>query len=493
MKYIGVSTPAYSFTSEKKATLQPLDSITKDAPLTDIRALVHKNRCRNLSWTMSKGKRGFQEKVKDTGPAVGQYDLYPEKVVTEKLDRFGRNTYQKFKSTQNYKNEYLDRPVVPGVGAYDIAGDPFPQMMKSFGYRFDTMEGLSKNPGPGAYELNNVTIEKDLEKRKKLYKRRQMLRKERDEAPPRKRKEEDPMNHTAYQLPDSFDELRKISSKKGTLSLSLTTRVSDSNEKSTKGTPGPGEYSIVVDHLRESMEKGKGFTALGKNKPIKTSASSTPGPGSYSHKSSITPNKSFSIGNAKKDLSYLLRGLVPGPGEYDVMDMKTVKSISLTKSARRVGLMDKTHFTFVPGPGTYSVRTDKTSGPKYSLTFKKKTGSYHTDSTFEKTVGPGTYEPQFTQTKPDIYAKSFTKSIRPSSKTTKATPGVGDYNIDVDDIATVKTGMTIPNAQRGLLPEEYNEVFPEPGPGAYTLKHTIPQLQTFEQDKMDITGWKISL
>lgn len=494
MKYVGVSAPAFSFPTEPKAILRSIDTVSQDAPFRDVSQAVKKTRCRNLSWTFSKGKRSYQVEAKVEVPGVGQYELSPKKKITEKADEQGRSGSSRFKAAKKIKNQLVERSAVPGVGTYDLAGETNPYMEKTFGYRYETMPGLSTNPGPGAYEIDITCIEKSIAKKQELYKRRQILRQERERLPRRKGRNDEPVNDTMYTLPDSLEEVRKKSSKLGTLGLALTARIAETMKGKNKTVgPGPGDYDVVVDILKDSMERGKGFTALGKYKEFKTQGYMTPGPGSYRYRSAITPDKSYSVGKAKKDLSYLLKEMTPGPADYDVNHGHTSKSVSLTKSARKVGSNDKSHFTYVPGPGSYTVRSDKNEGPKYSVRHKSKYDSC-TESTNDKTVGPGAYTPSVSYTQPDANAKSFTKSVRPTLKRIKKpTPGVGDYNIDVESISTARSGISFPLANRGLLPEESHEIFPEPGPGAYYLKHTIPQLQKFEQDKMDITGWKITL
>ena len=128
------------------------------------------------------------------------------------------------------------------------------------------------------------------------------------------------------------------------------------------------------------------------------------------------------------------------------------------------------------------------------MVFKNKHGGIFTDRTTRDGsldgVGPGAYDPQHIHIFPDSKGKTFARSTRPTSRSTDRQAGVGDYSIDREGV-NLKTGFTFPTASRDLAPETL--LFNDPGPGAYTIKHTIPQLQKFEQDKLDILGLKISL
>lgn len=485
MKYIGVSTPAYSIPRTGKPSLEKYRKATVDCPLTDLRHLkaVDSHNVKAPEFSVGKGKRSNFITRNRWVPGVGAYDI-------------DRSASVKPRSTNHKaKRETPKDAAVPGVGTYDIEGDMSFGMSRTFGYRFEGAFTFNKTPGPGQYDITHKDIATDQRSRKEQFMRRQILRQERENKPI-SRKQEEANSHTLYYLPDSLDELRKTSSKLGTLSISTSVKAKrgKSVRALSKTTPGPGEYDVPVDLIKDSMTRGDGFTAAGKSKNYRSTSFDTPGPGQYRMKSHALSSRTYSIGKAKKDLAYLLRGITPGPGEYENIDIKTSRSVGMTKSTRKAGNQDKSEHQNVPGPGAYDTRTKVGEGPKFSLTFKKRAQRMYTDYSYEESLGPGRYSPLFTQTREDPKSQTFTKSIRPTSRKLKRpTPGVGDYNVDFDGNTTARTGLSFTTAPRNLMPDGTIEVFPEPGPGAYNLKHTIPQLQKFEQDRMDIEGWKISL
>ena len=116
-----------------------------------------------------------------------------------------------------------------------------------------------------------------------------------------------------YNVQDSFDALRKISSKKGTFSKSGQSQASKRKDISDS-TPGPGFYKVKFDMIKQLMLEGKGAKLLGRFEPPKQTNQETPGPGNYQIRARIESAKTCSMSKAKKELSFILKNTTPGPG-----------------------------------------------------------------------------------------------------------------------------------------------------------------------------------
>lgn len=486
MKFVGVSTPAYSFPMTSKPNLEAYRKPSADAPLTDIRHLeaAKSGRQRPPAFSVGKAKRRPFVDERYAPPGVGAYNLIKE--ANRPASRRMATSVDGIKLVKKF--------ATPGVGKYDIAGDMTAAMSKTFGYRFTGAFESNDNPGPGHYDVDKSAIGKEQARLAEQYRRRQMVRERRSTT---RRREAEVDKPSVYCLPDSFDELRKTTSKRGTFAFTdhkreARLRPAEEDGKSAI-SPGPGDYDVEIDHIRDAMQRGRGASVQGKLAEIRQTCHETPGPGTYKTPTSTNTRQTYSIGKAKKDLAYLLQGIAPGPGNYQ-MPVGKAAAISMTKSLRKVGTEDKSEYKNVPGPGTYNMRAKVGEGPKFTMAFKAKDNRLLTTSSLDDNIGPGAYSPAFTQTHSEAHGQTFARSQRPASRSRRfATPGVGDYSIEKEAGSTARTGVSFTTAARGLMPEENIEVFPEPGPGAYNLRHTIPQLQKFEQDRLDIHGWKITL
>lgn len=326
MKYIGVSTPAWSMPHASRHP-NPTDHnpTVLDASSIDRGHLLTKPS--SISWTVGRQtQRDDGLSHKKTLPGPGAYELREEtgnrrvagEAKTRQADPFGRQEAEGSRSAI-YRRDY-----VPGVGSYDVAGNSLSyQQGKSMAYKADSlMAGVSKvAPGPGSYELNNTTIEAETSLKRKRYDIRNRLLRERqlkqaEAGKDGNDKAEEQRPQSVYHIQDSFEALRKISSKKGTFSksgMSKTTR-----SKGDADTPGPGFYKVKFDMIKQLMLDGKGAKLLGRFEPPKQTDQETPGPGNYQTKSAIENTKTYTMSKAKKDLSFLLNNATPGPGQYEV-------------------------------------------------------------------------------------------------------------------------------------------------------------------------------
>ncbi len=492
MKYIGVSTPAYSFSKQLKRSDRADEKVTKNASFNDIADLIKKNRSAHIAWTFDKRPRPMPGDDAPPSPPVGSYELRrdplahidnPSKLVADKKKKFSRDAI--------YRKDFGAPP-----GAYDLLTNYHPKPGVSMAHKGEDQALLSnKNPGPGAYRLLNETIEKTAQEKKKQYQRRNLLRNKAESRRTTERSEDTrdaEETRSMYLLPDSLDELRKYRSKRGTFAQSGLPKSLDQSRKKQKPLPGPGSYYFTFDMIKESMERGRGAKILGKLKPSYSTADDTPGPGRYEVASAAGKLRpAFSVPRSQREVESQASKRLPGPGHYELqLPARTSKSASMSRDKRHIELLDSVKSS-TPGPGTYNLWPAKRDGPMFSIRLKTKQHSLFTSTKHSAKLGPGCYEPDYNSVFSKTRTTEFPKTARDSVERSRSAklPGVGDYSIEREG-ANLKTGFTFTRGGRGLAPKE--DPFPQPGPGAYTLKPTVPQLQKHEQDKLDLVGRKIS-
>lgn len=493
MKYIGVSTPAYSFAKQLKRTGKEDEAATKNASFLDLAELIKKNRSVQIAWTFDKRPRPMPGDDAPPSPPVGSYELRrdplahidnPSKLAPDKKKKYSRDAI--------YRKEDGAPP-----GAYDLISYYRPKPAASMAYKGeDRALQNNKNPGPGAYQLDHVTIEKEAQTKKRQYQRRALLRSKAESRRATERsfdtRDGDAETRSMYVLPDSLDELRKFRSKRGTFAQSGLSKSLDKPRPKGNPEPGPGSYHFTFDLIREAMERGRGAKILGKLKPSYSTADDTPGPGRYKVAGEAGKSRpAFSLPRSQRDRDSQARQGLPGPGHYELRQPgRTSQSASMSRDRRRIELQDAV-LAATPGPGAYDLIPEKRTGPQFSIRLKTKQHSIFTSDKQSRKLGPGCYEPDYNSVFSKTRTTEFPKTARDSLERTRSAklPGVGDYSIEREG-ANLKTGFTFTRGPRGLSPKE--EPFPLPGPGAYSLKPTVPQLQKHEQDKLDLVGRKIS-
>ena len=494
MKYIGVSTPAYSFSKKPKYSGKEDEKVTKNVSFHDLAELIKKNRSARIAWTFDKRPRPMPGDDAPQSPPVGSYEMRKEPLAhLDNPSRQAHDRKKKFSRDTIYRKETGAPP-----GAYDLTTNYYPRPGASMGYKGEDLALQSnKNPGPGAYELTSATIEKAALEKKKLYQRRNLLR-SKAEARRATERSEDTQDlaketQSMYVLPDSLEELRKGRSKKGTFPQAGLSKSSDKPRKREKPQPGPGSYYFSFDLIKDSMEKGRGAKILGKLKPGYSTADDTPGPGKYEVGASAGKFRpAFSMPKSLRDLGLLSKKGLPGPGDYDLrLPARATKSASMSRDRRHIELLDSVK-SATPGPGAYDLVPEKRDGPQFSIRLRTRQHSSFNSAKQSRKLGPGCYEPDYNSVLSRTRTTEFPRSVRDALERSRSAkrPGVGDYSIEREG-ANLKTGFTFSSARRGLSPRE--EPFPLPGPGAYTLKPTVPQLQKHEQDRLDLLGNKISL
>ena len=494
MKYIGVSTPAYSIPSRRKYNnLEDHRTDTYRCGYKDISDAVKKFKSHNIEWSFPKKERTFPGSKPTGVPPVGSYELRKEPKEPKQEAKEEKNEPKKKMSGRDaiYRKEEG-----PDVGRYNLNFSYFNRTGFSMGHKKEDFNPASLTPGPGAYEIDPNSISKNQERGKNHQARKILRSKMNSRRAGRNSKEEnliDTTTRSLFLLPDSFDELRKCRSKSGTFSMAGLSKSVSRKPKTPKPTPGPGTYTVTIDFIKQQMENGKGQRLLGKYKPMHLTSDDTPGPGKYQIRAppgDYMPK--FSIPKSQKDRSSFISNKgIPGPGDYELPSQREQRSAAVPRERRDLDLSRDNSTKISPGPGDYEVIPKDNSGPKYSIRLKTHLHKAFQLTDRSVTVGPGCYDPEFNSAMAKTRTSMFPRSMRSTAERSNSAnvPGVGDYVIEREG-ANLRTGFSFTTATRN--PRKRLEVFPLPGPGAYNLKHTIPQLQKYEQDKLDLLGRKIA-
>lgn len=517
MKYVGDATPAWSFPKKPKTRLEDYRSETTNCDITDITEGVKKFRSTQVSWTIPKSaqnrsKPGQNEKSNGV-PPVGTYNLARD---FGKIMRSSTANSENFQGTSNRENSHPAENT-PGVGRYNIAKRVFSSSLGfSFGSKIDDAWRNPQTPGPADYTSMAHTISNRLSRSFRGDSRNSRKAPMRpatqnwDTNPQKqmsstqtgsdfKRRTQTPEARAAkpkqlFILPDSLEVLRKTSSKVGTFSRSKSVADTSSDKKQN---PGPGFYSPLTDYIRLGVQKGRGYTLASKSTAPKIEEEVVPGPGMYPLPTTIS-NTAWSISKAKRMLGVILgeSSRNPGPGTYNPKPLLLARSVSLTQDPRE----KDSKKGFIPGPGTYDLRTlPGTEVPNYTIRGRTKFNSpFPAEVEKASMLHQGSesvtkdYSPDYRAILPAERSITFAKAQRPDlGRGENSGPGIGAYNVPRDGVE-YSTGTTFGTAKRKQENRE-EEVFPLPGPGSYTIKSTIPQLQIFEQQKIDILEDKADL
>lgn len=401
---------------------------------------------------------------------------------------------------------------------------------------------LKASPGPGAYEVRDRTIQAEVARKRRVWRGESFRGRSVERESRENRSQRGPDQNIS--LPDCFDELRKKTSKKGTFGTASLGRKPSHDKSATQeySVPGPGAYHFENNTIQEGAMRGKGAVLLGKwedsdpkygSQNEETTAENgdsyqedyyvkkenliTPGPGHYDVRGETGKDTlAYSMGGKYNMLSQIVKQGIPGPGEYNIrkdMGRDPRKGARITSAHKRnKSLNDAEGYETTPGPGTYNLRSDSVDGPKYSIQFKRKSNSREISGErgiitqkdgyegykIVPPLGPQSYKPLYTQIFPDSHAPIFSPLPvpPPSSLLPSASPRHSPINPSLPSPSPVlpsATGPSFTKAPRpvGIGMSAQKAVFPEPGPGSYNILSTVPQLQKWEKDKLDVGGRKI--
>jgi len=486
MKFVGVSTPAWTIIGDKKQQQEkedvtPFYEAVKAKEFVLTRAPVTKFGHMNRFRSETKLPKHVPPPPVDPKEARFQKHLSEKKLAKKQVSK-------------KPEMEKIRVSTVPGPGSYNDKTSIGEVPRFSFGYKQDPDAAVFVNPqGPGAY--HPMYIHKEPSKGVIFPKAQNdglQLVKEWCAPGPGK-----------YVIPQPRE---NTSSRKGTFARAGR----DDFYKSTYTCSQGPIYDVNQHTLEERVKKMKERSA---NRPSHkeenkiVSENSTPGPGLYNI--TFNGNKAnapkWGFGSSNRPPLNRCDPLVPGPGMYpDESKQKERKDPKAHTMDKFFGLSKRHPLNFGqenPGPGTYfkhmispedmdqETLLKTAHGPKFSFKGRKEVTGLKDDF---KSPGPGEYE--FGH----LYTAGFKgpfhaigTSQRPVENLKVYKPGPGEYEVrgDID----LNTGIKFPKSKRkgpssGVDPDV------EIGPGYYDLKSTVPQLQPHEAAKMQRNeGLKLNL
>lgn len=217
-------------------------------------------------------------------------------------------------------------------------------------------------------------------------------------------------------------------------------------------TPAPGNYDPKFDFMSEKANQSIGGVFGKNNRFSGNNNSEIPGPGNY-EPNSIKSKTNTIFGKDRRDKGDKSRLETPGPGNYELQDsieegLKKKKGVSIKFRGQSAKPS-----TDIPGPGAYESKLD-------TIKKREKNVKIGTDTRFKMEhddgckVAPGQYEPKLIDRRANVVIgkDSRFKESRNDS------PGPNQYD----------PKLPIKNIQYSMRPKsslpKYNDV---PGPGEY--------------------------
>lgn len=507
MKYIGVSTPAWTIVGDKDR------GRWKDLPPSDEPAPGHSQDVERHKfvypvapkWKFGTNKeRQKQFSKKDEVPGPGTYDKHEEEIKEEDAKKKKNRTFGKSVSKKKF-NKF------PGPGAHNPRKVARSAPKFSLGYK-STKELHFNDVGPGKYEPNFTCRE---------FNRFSSFSKS-------KRKGTDEMRVTCAPGPGSYftqsQNQFRLGKKKGKKlergQFCTFGSKSHSRFKSLKSeTPGVGSYTIDA-HTIKTWIKAKGAKSRKLAKQRENNLkdqfdNEVPGPGAYSIKTNLTKSTapSFGFGTMKRPKLNNVDPKIPGPADYigNVLDPEEIEDMK--RDTNNFFGTSKRDFMKIPKDfskgnkaatshgklgGADNAEEDNDgknkwlknplfAGPKFS--FKGKRGNKF-DKDKLRFPGPGAYYTAhnfmlgLSNPHHIIGTGDRFNEIKPKSMT----PGPGDYDISM---GLSQNGMKFPKSIRKDPANVDPEI--EVGPNTYDIKSTVPQLQPWEERAQKEAGFKITL
>lgn len=352
-------------------------------------------------------------------------------------------------SVPKQKKGVEEKSNVPGPGAYQplqIFSKPVPPTF-SFPKELRENEKKSEMPGPGAYSPKNFDHlpggKLGLETRKENLKT-----------------EPGPGAYDPYSSSCILRTNPAFGLKSAARPVSAVTPES--------GVPGPGNYQPSLDFSRARpasvkfgiQKRDKEATAIGEK--------AVPGPGTYNPVPTIHSAPRPVFGGAKTSaFSGPMANGVPGPGTYTATSNIPAKMYSFPKSSTLAGLELKVG-SVVVGPGSYNPDFSNRRPP--GIVFGSEMRAKERSS--EKQVpGPGNYEPKLVGTRA-ASAWGFGKEKKQLPFDRSASPGPGTYESPsvFNQREAMVRGPMLRSRPQSAAPDRL------PGPGAYnaSLQNSRP-------------------
>lgn len=316
---------------------------------------------------------------------------------------------------------------------------------KSFSYN---------NPGPGNYQVNDVSTYKTKAPHWKLGTAQRSYSTKFNTPGPGN-----------YDTKTSFGVAPKYT---------MRPKTGTSFQTTGKNNPGPGAY-------QPDVKKKNNYAFSMRIRPGSASAlMNNPGPGAYNLRkvdSDLLKTHSYKFGSEQKHkdptFTYLKN---PGPGNYDFDRSKVTNAapkFSFGKENRGTEseLRPKT-----PGPGTYEAKPIMgKDGPKLSMSFYRPISSVPNINN----PGPGAYQPNLRNKHKSPEYKIGTSKREIVDKETRQKPGPGQYHPDKTEYVKQKA----PQWKIGTEPRGNNmgSSMQTPGPGNYEYKKTVGEAPKVRQ------------
>ena len=333
----------------------------------------------------------------------------------------------------------------------------------SFGKTNKSFYSTNRNPGPGSYNMSQITSFKNKEPNwkigsaKRSYSVRQLV--------------PGPGN---YDIKSSFGNAPKYT---------LRPKTGTSLDIKNKDLPGPGAYN-------PSMAPKDNYAFSMRIRPQSASAQmNNPGPGTYNLRnqkdSDLLKTHSYRFGHEKKnkepDFTYLKS---PGPGTYDLKENPLTSTNSMPKFSFGKEERGNKSRPKTPGPGAYEAKKSMgNEGPKIAMSFVRPNTAFKNEN-----PGPGTYLPNttFTKNKSPEY-RIGTSKRETVDKETRLKPGPGAYQPDkISLIRPHSPNWVFGSEERGA---QMNSNKDTPGPGTYEYKKTVgegPKVSIYINHKYSI-------
>lgn len=420
------TSPAFSFSLSKKLEIEKDDRLITPGPE---RYNPKKIILKDGTIKIGLSKRIYKKLEETPGP--GTYNVpvkfpkglkYSMGIKTssennkERIDKPGPGAYKIMNKSQSsfysFGLKLKDKKIndTPGPGNYNIRRKKdlyMPSYIFGKDKRgFSSLSSFERIPGPGNYNYNEDAIRKNSphfsfgkEERKSFnnknddipgpgtYKHKEYLGKEglKISLSPRLTIKNNKLNQLGpgqYNRTDlNFYKPKTPSTKFGKLKrFSLS-----STDIFDNGIPGPGKYNYInsINITKKSEPSWK--IGTGKRRGLVETDKYIPGPGIYDVTKKIGKDSPhFSIGMREKEK--VLKFNPPGPGKYNPNKLITFTHSPTWKIGTSKKIKEINIDTDIPGPGTYSVHSKRTSGPRFVFGTEKR-GFL----TMNELPGPGAY------------------------------------------------------------------------------------------------------
>ena len=487
MKYVGVSTPAWSLTGDKdRGKFKDFPTHEYPGPgqyhrdASSEKKPLFKN---TPAWRYpesereKKRKRGDFLVNKNKFPGPGTYKVLKKKSQSQKI--LANNETAPFIAKQKrFRKKKGNETVGPGSYNDRKLGKSLPRY--SLGYKFtDPIPRNSQKVGPGLYNPKHSLQEFSRTTTFGIS----------------KKKGTDEMRITCAPGPGKYfvpDSKKSYTSRKGTFGSKSASRF----KKIQSSTPGVGSYNLNNNTIESWINTKKSRAAPFDGTTSTKDGNDVPGPGSYNPSIRATKRKGPSYTmimhrrlRSKVDTS------TPGPDKYqNVAPVKAKardkdKQLFFGSSKRRPLILNRG----TPGPVPSEKEECKpewwrtNSAPKFS--FKGRRGNKFKRNDF-RFPGPGEYYTAHNfmmGTGGPEHMVGMSRRWK-HVKSKDVTPGPGEYEIS---LGLLKNGRKFEKSKR--RGPEFVDPEIEVGPATYDIKGTVPQLQPWVDKAQKEAGFKIAL